>query len=216
MSRRRGATRTQRALRALAACGLLLAVASPAAAATPTPVAPSTRSFTISAEVLVAPVPAIFPAAECSGPTALLVPGVTHCLVYRVDNHLDVPLTVRTLTMRLDPAYPPPSSGCLSGALDLPDFSGALAVPARSGALSPGLPITLADTGVNQDDCQRTTLHFVYSGTADAADAAGSSGAGTLALTGSDLPREAGAALALTLLGLALVAAARRRVRGTR
>jgi hypothetical protein len=217
VSWRRGAAEALRGLGALAVCGLLLVAASPAGAATRASLAPGTASFTISIEVH-ATSSATFPMADCSGPTALLVPGVTHCLVYRVENRLDVPITVRTLTMRLDPAYPAPPAGCSAAALDLPEYSGALAVPARASAVSPGLPITLTDTDVNQDDCQQTTLHFVYGGSAEVADASGSSATGTLALTGADLPREAAVAVALALLGLAFVVVARRRVRarGTR
>ena len=209
---RRGVSRARRSLGTLAACGLVLVAAAPAEAATPAPVTPGTASFTISTEVHAAP-SASFPMAHCPGPTVSLVPGVTYCLVYRVDNRLDVPITVRTLTMRLDPAYPAPPGGCSADALELPEFSGALVVPARASAVSPGLPIALADTAVNQDDCQQKTLHFVYGGSADAADDLGSSGGGILALTGADLPREAALALVLTLLGLALVTATRRRAR---
>jgi hypothetical protein len=211
---RRGVSRARRSLGALAACGLLLVAAAPAQAATPAPVTPGT-SFTISTEVHAAP-SASFPMAGCPGPTASLVPGVTHCLVYRVDNHLDVPITVRTLTMRLDPAYPAPPVGCSADALELPEYSGALVVPARASAVSPGLPIALADTAADQGDCQQTTLHFVYGGSADAADDPGSSGGGILALTGADLPREAALALVLTLLGLGFVVTTRRRARGRR
>jgi hypothetical protein len=210
VSWRRGAAGALRGLGALAACGLLLVAAPPAVAATPAALAPGTASFTISTEVH-ATSSATFPVAACSGPAALLVPGVTRCLVYRVDNHLDVPITVRTLTMRLDPAHPAPPAGCAAGSLDLPEYSGALAVPARGSAVSPGLPITLTDTDVNQDDCQETTLHFVYGGSAEAVDAPGSSATGTLALTGVDLPGEAAVAVTVALLGLALVVAARRR-----
>ncbi len=211
VSWRRCATKAPRGFGVLAACGLLLVAAPPAGAATSMPVAPGGSSFTISIEVH-ATSSATVPMADCSGPTALLVPGVTRCLVYRVDNHLDVPISVRTLTMRLDPASTPPS-GCTAGALDLPDFSGTLTVPAQASAFSSGLPITLTGTNVNQDDCRQTTLHFVYAGTAEVADDSGSSGAGSLALTGADLPREAGVALTLGLVGLALVGLARRRTR---
>ncbi len=213
MGRWRAMSRTPRTLTGLAACSLLLVAAMPRASGPSWSLASGSATFSITATVHAAP-SGTFPAARCAGPAAALAPGVTRCLVYRVDNHLDVPITVRTITMSLDPSYPTPPAGCSSDALALPEFSGALALPGRGSALSPGLPFSLKDTELNQDHCKQTTLHFVFSGTAEQAQTAGrGQTAARLAFTGADPVREALVGLALSLLGAALVLAARRRRR---
>jgi hypothetical protein len=198
-----------RTLTGLAASSLLLLAAVPAANEPSWSLASGTQTFSISGTVHAA-ASMTFPAAACVGPAAPLAPGVTRCLVYRVENYLDVPITVRTMSMSLDPSYPPPPSGCSSGELDLPAFAGTLTVPGLGSALSPGLPVTLKDTPLNQDGCKQTVLHFVFTGTADKTETTGS-----LAFTGADPIREALFGLALSLWGVALVLAARRARRRT-
>jgi Ca2+-binding RTX toxin-like protein len=109
---------------------------------------------------------AIYPSPRCGGPSALLYPGVTRCLVYTVKNNLDVPISVQHITAALDPHYSTPPSGCTPSDVSLPSFSGWLQVSGNGSANSSGLPISLIDTRTNQDNCEHTVLHFVYQGTA--------------------------------------------------
>jgi Ca2+-binding RTX toxin-like protein len=126
----------------------------------PTPYLPlsSGSGFTITTNIYSSP--------ACSGSTALLDPGVTRCLIYTVKNNLTVPITVRTINIALDPRFSAPPSGCSAADLSLPNFSGSLSVPGAGSANSSGLPIYLTDTKTNQDNCENTTLHFVYTGSA--------------------------------------------------
>ena len=103
---------------------------------------------------------------RCEGPAAVLAPGLTRCMVYRVHNTMDQPIEVRTITMGLDPDFPPPPSGCTAEKLLLPSFSGVLHVPAGGRSTVPGLPIQLKNTPTNQDNCQQKVLHFTFAGTA--------------------------------------------------
>jgi hypothetical protein len=105
----------------------------------------------------------IFDSPACSGAPANLYPGTTHCLVFTVHNSLTVPVTVQSITMSLDGGFPALPSGCPPSDFSFPSFTGSLVVPGRATADSPGLPITMQDSGTNQDNCQNTTLHFVYS-----------------------------------------------------
>ena len=105
----------------------------------------------------------IFDSPACSGAPANLFPGTTHCLVFTVHNSLTVPVTVQSITMSLDGSFPPLPSGCPPSDFRFPSFTGSLIVPGSATADSPGLPITMLDSGTNQDNCQNTTLHFVYS-----------------------------------------------------
>lgn len=105
-------------------------------------------------------------AVGCEGPPAVLAPGVTRCLVYRVHNTLDQPIEVQSITMALDPAFPSPPSGCSVEKLLLPSFSGVLQVPAGGRGETPGLPIQLKNHPTHQDDCRDTVLHFTFTGTA--------------------------------------------------
>lgn len=104
--------------------------------------------------------------AACSGSAAILAPGVTRCLVYRVHNRIAQPITVQEITMKLDPSFPAPPSGCSAEKLSLPSYSGSFTVAAAGTAQSPGLPIHLTSTTANQDDCKVSVLHFVFTGTA--------------------------------------------------
>jgi hypothetical protein len=114
----------------------------------------------------------IYNSPACSGSTALLYPGVTRCLVYTVTNNLTAPISVQSINMALDNTYPAPPSGCSAADLSLPTFSGPLNVPGSGTANSPGLPISLTDNG-NQNNCESTTLHFVYTGSAQYTDSTG-------------------------------------------
>jgi hypothetical protein len=60
-----------------------------------------------------------------------------------------------------------PPAGCPTSNLDYSatTFSGSLVVPA-SGTNAVSVPISLKDTGTNQDSCENTTFNFVYAGTA--------------------------------------------------
>jgi hypothetical protein len=194
-----------RTLVVLAAGALLLAALTARPAAPALALTAGTDTFTITSSVRAA-VTGTGPATRCSGPAALLAPGVARCLVYRVDNHLDVPITVRSITMGLDPRYPPPPSGCTSDVLRLPAFAGAIAVAGRGSEATPGLPISLEDAPFNQDNCQDTVLHFVFAGSAQQA----ATTTGGLPRTGADLVQEMLAGLALCLVGLAALLAARR------
>jgi hypothetical protein len=67
--------------------------------------------------------------------------------------------------MSIAAVTPPP--GCATSNLDYSSatFSGSLVVPA-SGSNAVSVPISLVDTGTNQDSCENTTFNFVYAGTA--------------------------------------------------
>jgi hypothetical protein len=123
----------------------------------PKPPVSSGSAFSITSTIYRSP--------ECSGSAALLYPGVTRCLIYTVKNNLDVPISVQHIASTLDPHHPPPS-GCRAADLSLPNFSGSLHIIGGGHANSGGLPISLIDTKTNQDNCENTTLHFVYQGTA--------------------------------------------------
>ncbi len=55
----------------------------------------------------------IYDSPACSGPTALLYPGVNRCLVFTVQNNLNVPITVQSINAALDSTFPAPPSGCV-------------------------------------------------------------------------------------------------------
>ncbi|MDO5753419.1 hypothetical protein [Arthrobacter sp.] len=147
----------------------------------------------------------------CQGPVAVLVPGITRCVVYRVHNSMDQAITVKTITMALDPAYPSPPSGCTAEKLLLPSFSGTLQVPAGGHSETPGLPIQLKNTPSNQDDCQQKTLNFTFSGTATYANQIGPAPEQELPTTGAALGGFLLGAGVLGSAGWMLLAAARRR-----
>jgi hypothetical protein len=98
-----------------------------------------------------------------TSPTVLLVPGVTACLTYTVQNPMTVPITVTSMSIA-DVTSP---AGCPTSNLDYSSttFSGPLVVPA-SGTNAVSVPISLVDTGTNQDSCENTTFSFDYEGTA--------------------------------------------------
>ena len=98
---------------------------------------PSTPKFELTSGSDFTIKSAIYPSPACSGSTALLYPGVTSCLVYSVQNNLDVPITVQTISgygrylhaVHDHPADPP----CNPSDLTATAFSGSLPV-AASGA----------------------------------------------------------------------------------
>ncbi len=145
--------------------GVLMLAGPAAAAETSAPSGPGPSAFVISSDIYVMP-PGPNPESRCSGAPALLWPGVTRCLVYRVHNTLSQPITVQMITMGLDPGFPPPPSGCSPDKLSLPGFSGSLTVAAGASAQTPGLPIRLENTTTNQDNCKQTVLHFIYASSA--------------------------------------------------
>jgi hypothetical protein len=125
-------------------------------AKTPKFVLTSGTGFTITSTITAWP--------SClASPTALLDPGVTRCLTYTAYNPTTVPITVTSMSI----AAVTPPAGCPTSNLDLSSttFSGSLVVPA-SGTNAVSVPISLLDTGSNQDSCENTTFTFVYAGTA--------------------------------------------------
>lgn len=205
-----------RALTMLAVGVVLLVPASSSASQPARSLTSGPHAFTISSSIHVG-APGADPAAGCPGALATLWPGVTRCLVYRVHNRMDVPITVRSITVGLDPAFPPPPQGCSSDKLALPTFSGAFIVPPRGSTLSPGVPILLKNASTNQDDCKQTVIHFVYAGMAVYDDATQhgahrgtQQGTSHLAFTGADVAAAALAGLALMAAGCLLVVVARR------
>jgi len=108
----------------------------------------------------------IYPSPGCSGSTPLLFPGVTDCAIFRVQNNLSVPISVQNLAMAVNSV----PVGCPASDFSLPTFGGTLTVPAGGTASTSGLPISLIDTGTNQDGCQDVTVGFTYSGNAQYTD----------------------------------------------
>ena len=94
---------------------------------------------------------------------ALLYPGVPRCLTYTVHNPMAVPITVNSLSISnvTAPTTCPVSNLDLSGTT----FSGSRNEPA-TGINTTSLPISLIDTGTNQDLCQGASFDFTYAGTA--------------------------------------------------
>ena len=94
---------------------------------------------------------------------ALLYPGAQRYLWYTAQNPMTVPITVTSMSI----ASVTPPAGCATSNLDYSSatFYGSLVVPA-SGTNSVSVPISLIDTGTNQDSCENTTFNFTYAGTA--------------------------------------------------
>ena len=92
-----------------------------------------------------------------------LYPGVARFLWYTAHNPSSSPITVTML--RISSVQAP--RACPIANLDdgATTFTGSLVVPAR-GASSVAVPISLRETGVNQDSCQHTTFLFTFTGTA--------------------------------------------------
>jgi large repetitive protein len=118
----------------------------------------SGTAFTVSS--------AIYPSPACSGSTAQLHPGVMDCAVLTVHNNLTVPITVQSLSSSVTS----PPAGCPASDFSLPSFSGSLSVGAGATSSTSGLPISLIDTGTNQDACKGATISFAYTGSAQFTD----------------------------------------------
>jgi hypothetical protein len=125
----------------------------------------SGTDFSISSTFYTTP-SGVYPTTACSGTPALLYPGVIRCAIFTVRNHLSVPITVGRISTALDVRFPTPPAVCAGSYLALPAFSGAIRVRSGQSADSPGVPITLRDSGSNQDVCENFTYHFVYWGSA--------------------------------------------------
>ena len=115
-------------------------------------------AFTISSNIYGSP--------ACSGSTPSLLPGVTDCAVFTIHNSLTVPITVQNISTTLSS----PPAGCPASNFTLPNFIGSLSVPAGGSVSTDGIPISLKDTGTNQDACQGATLAFTYTGNAQYTD----------------------------------------------
>ena len=151
------------AIAALVIAALVFILASVLTGPTKSPkfVLTSGTGFTITSTITAWP--------SCpTSPTVLLVPGVTACLTYTVQNPMTVPITVTSMSIAA--VTPPP--GCPTSNLDYSSatFSGSLVVPA-SGTNAVSVPISLIDTGTNQDSCENTTFNFAYEGTATYSEA---------------------------------------------
>jgi hypothetical protein len=83
--------------------------------------------------------------------------------VYTVHNSLTEPITVTAL--QIGSVVAP--AGCPAANLDLSQttFSGSLDVPG-AGSATVEVPISMIESGVNQDACKNVTFGFAYSGTA--------------------------------------------------
>jgi hypothetical protein len=127
---------------------------------------PASSPFAVSSGTAFTISSAIYSSPACSGPSALLLPGVTDCAVLTVKNNLTVPITVQNLSTTI----PSPPAGCPASDFSLPTFSGSLSVPASGTVSTSGLAISLLDTGTNQDACQGATVNFTYSGSAQFTD----------------------------------------------
>jgi hypothetical protein len=145
---------------ALVIAALVFTVASVVTGPTKTPrfVLTSGTGFNITSTISSSPT---------SETAALLYPGAQRYLWYTAHNPLKVPITVTSMSI----AVVTPPTGCAASNLDDSGttFSGSLAVPA-SGTNAVSVPISLVDTGTNQDSCENTTFNFVYAGTASYAE----------------------------------------------
>ena len=141
---------------ALVIAALVFTVASfvTGPAKTPSFVLTSGTGFTITSTISSSPTSQI---------AALLYPGVQRYLWYTAQNPMTVPITVTSMSI----AEVTSPAGCPTSNLDYSSttFSGSLVVTA-SGTNAVSVPISLIDTGSNQDSCENTVFNFVYSGTA--------------------------------------------------
>lgn len=94
---------------------------------------------------------------------ALLYPGVERYLWYSVRNTTSHPLDVTSIHIVTTTAPP----GCPVSELDLSgtNFVGELAVAPDASAAVP-VPLSLVDTGTNQDSCEGKTFYFRFAGSA--------------------------------------------------
>lgn len=166
---------------ALVVAALTFGVSSAVLRPTDSPFAATPGSgFTISSAVYAAP--------ACSGPTVQLYPGASRCMVLTVKNNLSVPITVQTIATTI----PTPPPGCPASNFDLPTFNGNLTVGGGATASTTGLPMSLIDTGTNQDACKDVTVNFNFTGSARYTDST------TTALTASSTTPTSGQPVTLT------------------
>jgi Bacterial Ig-like domain (group 3) len=133
-------------------------------------------SFTITS--------AIYPSPSCSGtPGALFFPGTPRCAVFTIQNLLNVPITVLSITTTLDSAFPAPPAQCAPPTyFTLPTFSGSFTVGAGATTNLPGVPVGLKESGTIQNACEGFAYHFKYTGSAQYTDST------TTVLTSSSNP----------------------------
>ena len=123
----------------------------------------SPSTFTITSNV--------YPSPACSGSTVSLYPGTTRCVVFSVQNLLNVPITVQNITTTLDGSFPAPPTQCAPPTyFTLPRFSGSTTVGANATVNLPGVPIELLESGSDQSACENFQYHFVYTGGAQYTD----------------------------------------------
>ena len=125
-------------------------------------------SFTITSNIY---------ASSCSGATVSLYPNTADCAVFTVQNLLNVPITVQSITTALDTSYPAPLPQCAPPTyFTLPTFSGSATVGASATTNLPGVPIELKDDGSpDQTACENFQYHFVYTGGAQYTDSTATS-----------------------------------------
>ena len=109
----------------------------------------------------------IYSTSACSGSTAELYPGTTRYICFTVQNNLNVPISVGSISMALSNT---PPTGCTAADLSLPTFSGSLNVLGSDSASTTGLPIELKDDGQQSPQCENQTLDFTYTGSAQYTD----------------------------------------------
>ena len=110
----------------------------------------------------------IYANSACSGSTAELYPGTTRYICFTVQNNLNVPITVGSISMALSNT---PPTGCTAGGPVAADVL--WTVERLQGAVRPattGLPIELKDDGDQSPQCENQTLDFTYSGSAQYTD----------------------------------------------
>jgi len=105
----------------------------------------------------------IFDSPACSGAPANLVPR-NHTLprLHRAQQP-HVPVTVQSITMSSTGVSRLSLRAALIPTLDFRPLRAHWSCPGKPAPTVPELPITMLDSGTNQDNCQNTTLHFVYS-----------------------------------------------------
>jgi hypothetical protein len=111
-----------------------------------------------------------YPAATCWGTPAPLYPGITRCLVFTVQNTLNVPISLQSITTSLDPTYPTPPADCSGSNLSLPSFSGSFSVGSGATKDMARLQLLLKNINADQSDCAAFVYHFKYTATAQYAD----------------------------------------------
>ena len=118
----------------------------------------SHRSFTITSSIS---------SSASSQIPALLYPGLQRYLWYTVHNDRSHSLTITSL--RISGIVAPAACSLSNLDYSLTTFSGSLVVPAHATGSVP-VPISLIETGTNQDSCENAVFQFSLAGTATRAD----------------------------------------------